>query len=107
MHVIREPDYEIVIFWPHEPVDGVDLNVDVEIHVAGERYGATVFTVANIASLLKKWRETGESPSSYLRVSDAVVVDQPLSEAVIRRVVTEAYVTGDLAGFAPLGPASP
>jgi hypothetical protein len=107
MQTIREPDHELVIHWLHEPEDGRDENVDIEIRAAGKRYSATVHTVRNIVSLLGRWRETGERPSSYFRVPDAVVVDEPISEALIRRIVADAVASGDLDEFARLEECGP
>ena len=104
IQTIRERDYELLIFWSAEPEDPTDDNVDIEIRLGDARYCASVFTLRNVASLLRKWRATGEEPSSYFRVADAVVIDLPLTEAVVRTIVADAVATGDLDGFMQLGP---
>jgi hypothetical protein len=96
IQTIREPGYELLIFWGTGVYDPADVNFDIEIRTPGARYSGTVFTLRNIATLLRRWRVSGEQPNSYFRCFDAIVVDAPITEGAIRRAVAEAVATGDL-----------
>ena len=76
--------------------DPADVYFDIEIRTASARYSGTVLTLRNIATLLRRWRVSGEQPTSYFRCADAIVVDVPITEGSIRRAVAEAVATGDL-----------
>ena len=96
---IRERDYELIIYWGAQPEDPENMNVDIEVSRGDRRYSATVFTLRNVATLLRRWRATGEEPNAYFRVSDAVLVDAPITERLLRRIVEDsiaAYDLGDL-----------
>ena len=43
-------------------VDPVDDNVDIEVELSGdpERWGTTVYTLANLDSLMRRWEHSGE-----------------------------------------------
>lgn len=68
-----------------EGTDEVDDNADAEIVLEdGSVVLATLVTQANIATLLSRWRETGEcGGGSYLRVPDMIVVETLAPEAII------------------------
>lgn len=74
-----------------------DDNVDVEIKLDnGEVFYATFFTIANIESLFKKNRDTGECKDGlYLWASDMILVEK-LSEPVIRNTIDDLIKTGEL-----------
>jgi hypothetical protein len=99
IQTIREPGYELLIFWLETPGDPSDVNVDIEVHTPQGRFGATLFTLRNVVRLLDRWRATGEHPNAYFRAPDAVIVDEPITEALIRAVVAEAVATGDIGGW--------
>src|SRR4051794_31851664 len=102
IQTIREPGYELLIFWIEEPPDPGDLNIDLEVRTADARHSATLFTLRNVVNLIDKWRATGERPNAYFPEPDAVIGAEPITEAVIRRVVAEAWETGDLRGWPQL-----
>ena len=102
IQTIHEPGYELLIFWGSGVYDPTDVNFDIEIRTEGARYSGTVFTLRNIATLLRKWRRTGEQPNSYFFCADAIVMDGPITEVSIRRAVAEAVATGHLEGWARL-----
>lgn len=62
-------------------------NLDIEVRTLDGRFSASVFTVRNVVSLLDKNRAIGEPPIAYFRCPDAVVVDEPLTEELIRKLV--------------------
>lgn len=93
---IRERDYELVIYWGAQPEDPEDMNVDIEVRRGERRYSATVFTLRNVASLLRRWPATGEEPNAYFRVPDAVLVDGPITPGLLRRVVEDSIAAHDL-----------
>ena len=96
---IREPRYELLIIWGSGLEAPDDDNIDIEVLTLDGRFSATVFTLRNVVSLLDKWRATGEEPSSYFRCSDAVIVDEPITEDLLRRLVADAVRTGDVEGW--------
>lgn len=54
-------DLKVVIHQWDTHFPTIDSNVDVEvISPDGRRWSATIFTVENVRSLLKRWEETGE-----------------------------------------------
>ena len=93
---IRERRYELVIIWGSPLENPDDDNIDIEVITLDGRFSASVFTLRNVVSLLDKWRATGEEPNSYFRCSDAVIVDEPITEALLRTVVADAVRTGDV-----------
>ena len=80
-----------------EPLDDVaDDNVDIEVQLAdGSRWAATVFTVDNLRSLMKKWRSTGEHSGLYVWAPDMIVVER-LSDGCLRDLVDELVAEGEL-----------
>lgn len=68
-----------------EGTDEVDDNADVELVLEdGTVRLATLVTRANIASLLSRWKETGEcGGGKYLRIPDMIVVETLAPEAII------------------------
>jgi hypothetical protein len=80
-----------------EPLDDVaDDNVDIEVQLAdGSRWAATVFTVDNLRSLMKKWRSTGEQSGLYVWAPDMIVVER-LSDGCLRDLVDELVAEGEL-----------
>ncbi|MFB8123371.1 hypothetical protein ACFVG1_06120 [Streptomyces bacillaris] len=66
------------------PSAGEDLdavcNVDVEVRLAadGSRWSATVFTLAEVERLMKRWSQTGEELGGrYFWCSDGLIVRDP------------------------------
>ena len=61
----------------------------------GSRYGATFFTPANIATLLGKWRRTGEYRSGlYFWAVDTIVVrelDRETIEATVEGLLDDGH----------------
>jgi hypothetical protein len=119
IHTVRCAGYELVMFWHHgsidDPHDRRDMNIDIEIRTGAGRFSATVFTLDNVATLLQRWRASGERPNAYFRVPDAVIVDGPITTELLRALADEAVATGDIGGFerldgsddgAPRGPSS-
>ena len=80
-----------------EPLDDVaDDNVDIEVELAdGSRWAATVYTVDNLRSLMRKWRSTGEQSGLYVWAPDMIVVER-LSDRCLRDLVDELVAEGEL-----------
>jgi hypothetical protein len=91
------PGVPPVTVFSAEPLDDVaDDNVDIEVHLAdGSRWAATVFTVDNLRSLMRKWRSTGEYSGLYVWAPDMIVVER-LSDGCLRDLVDELVAAGDL-----------
>ena len=96
---IREPRYELVIIWGSPLENPDDDNIDIEVITLDGRFSASVFTLRNIVTLLDKKRATGEEPTSYFRCPDTIIVDEPITEALLRRVVADAVRSGDVEGW--------
>ncbi|MER7780008.1 hypothetical protein ABTZ21_34260 [Streptomyces sp. NPDC096191] len=62
-----------------EPLDNI-CNVDVEVRliVDGSRWGATVFTLAEVERIMARWSRTGEALGGrYFWCSDGLIVRDP------------------------------
>lgn len=64
--------------------DTEDDNIDVEVSFAdGSRYGATFFTLKNLATLFTKNRQTGECrDGSYLWASNMIIAEKLSMETI-------------------------
>lgn len=89
------PDAYVVEILDHGHLDPVDDNVDVFVHFPdGRRYVATFFTVANIQSLMRKDRTTGECAGGlYFWASDMIVVER-MDRETIERTVADLMRSG-------------
>jgi hypothetical protein len=98
IRTLRGAGYELVMYWHYGSIEGpedpCDMNIDIEIRTPQGRFSATVFTLQNIATLLARWRTTGERPNTYFQVADAVIVDGPITEERLRALAQEAVTTG-------------
>jgi hypothetical protein len=76
-----------------EQNDNVDVVVSLE---SGRSFAATFFTLENIASLMRGYRDTGEClRGQYFWAKDIIVVEE-LSEEVIAAVVDDLLASGEL-----------
>ncbi|MCR6477223.1 hypothetical protein NU688_13770 [Variovorax sp. ZS18.2.2] len=74
-----------------------DDNVDVRIELAdGRAYSVTFFTVSNLVTLMARWGKTGECANGLYVWAKNMIVVQEISQAVIRKVVHDLVVTGDI-----------
>jgi hypothetical protein len=83
------------------PGAGEDLvavcNVDVEVQLAadGSRWSATVFTLAEVERLMKRWSHTGEELGGrYFWCSDGLIVRDP-GIGSMTQVLAGLLETGD------------
>ena len=77
-------------------VDPVDDNVDIEVELAGnaKRWGATVFTLANLDSLMRRWEHSGECGGGrYFWADHAVIVRELTPDDIVQ--VIEALLDED------------
>lgn len=97
VRIVHELDYEIHIFWGQEDRIEHDSNVDVEVKLcSGVRYFATFFTIQNIASLLQRYKTSGECASGlYFWATDMILVEK-LSVDVIRETIKDLISTGEI-----------
>jgi hypothetical protein len=87
-------------------IDPNDDNVDVVVNFeTGERYAATFFTPQNIATLLERYRETGECEGGlYVWAAHMIVIEQ-LTKANVRRAVSDLIANAEFTrAFEELGP---
>jgi hypothetical protein len=74
----------------------VDDNLDVAVEFAtGERYVATMFTVANLQSLLLRYRESGECASGLYVWASHMIVVRTLGRDHIEMVVADLIASGE------------
>ncbi|MGW2860264.1 hypothetical protein [Streptomyces sp. NPDC001205] len=83
---------------PDEALDEV-CNVDVEVHLPdGSRWSATVFTLAEVDRLMKRWEETGEAAGGQcFWCSDGLVVRAPGISGMVT-VISELLQSGEFDG---------
>ena len=84
------PELPIRIHYHHAAeLPSSDINVDVEVtDAAGARWSATVYTVANVATLLERWKSSGEHGGGayFWGGPDQVLVSEASVEAIDRAV---------------------
>lgn len=80
-------------------IDPDDDNVDVWVTFeSGESYIATFFTLKNLATLMARYRESGECASGlYVWGSDMIVVER-LTDDVIDRTIADLLTSGEFTG---------
>jgi hypothetical protein len=89
-------EYTIEFFPPEYVPDAVDDNVDVFVRFAdGRAYVATVYTLANVATLLARWRQSGECASGTYFWSTNMFIVERLTEDVLARTVKDLLETGE------------
>jgi hypothetical protein len=72
-------------------------NIDVRVQLAdGRSFVPTFFTIKNLASLLGRYKSTGEcAHGTYLWASDMIIVER-ITEDVIRTSIMDLIETGDI-----------
>jgi hypothetical protein len=88
MRWIKGPGYRILLIEGIDDLDPIENNVDVEIHFDdGRRYGATLFTLENVRSLMERYRSTGEcGGGSYFWASQMVIVPSLTPTAIAQAI---------------------
>ncbi|MEV8325865.1 hypothetical protein [Kitasatospora sp. NPDC056731] len=83
---------------PDEALDEV-CNVDTEVRLPdGSRWSATIFTVAEVSRLMKRWEETGEAAGGQsFWCSDGLIVRDPGIREMVT-VITELLASGEFEG---------
>ena len=96
--IVQHNDYTLTIFHGIAPLDPDNANVDVHVTFPnGESFSAVFFTLQNIETLMKDYKETGECANGlYLWTSDMLVV-QKLSEQTICEIVENLLAEGEFA----------
>jgi hypothetical protein len=79
-------------------IDPDDDNVDIFVKFeSGSKYVATFFTLKNLATLLSRYRRTGECANGlYFWNSDMIVVER-LTDEVVAATVSDLMVSGEFA----------
>lgn len=74
-----------------------DINVDVEVtDPSGARWGATFYTIANVRTLLERWRSSGEhGAGAYFWGGPGQVIVAEASVGSINRAVHAIFADGD------------
>ncbi|MEH6459988.1 hypothetical protein [Chitinimonas sp. JJ19] len=80
-----------------EIVAVVDDNIDALVSLEdGRIFAATFFTVDNLRTLMKRYRNSGEcAEGTYIWAVDMIVVET-ISVDVIRRTVADLIATGEI-----------
>ncbi|MGW6896668.1 hypothetical protein ACWGF2_08445 [Streptomyces sp. NPDC054919] len=83
---------------PDEVLDEV-CNVDVEVHLpGGSRWSATIFTLAEVDRLMRKWEGTGEAAEGQsFWCSDGLIVRDPGIQGMVG-VIAELLASGEFDG---------
>jgi len=72
-------------------------NIDIQVLFNnGRRYGATLFTLANLESLFRKSRESGEYAGGLYLWADAMIILKDLSMQTIETTVADLIENGGL-----------
>lgn len=89
-------DTYVVEMLDHGNVNTADDNVDVFVYFAdGRKYVATFFTLANIQSIMRKDRTTGECAGGlYFWASDMIVVER-LDRETVEQTVADLVQSGE------------
>ncbi len=96
---IRRPQYVITIFSGRsDPIDENDDNVDVQVTLNdGSFYTATVFTLVNLQTQLKRSKRNGDCAGGlYFFCKDMIVVEH-LNTEVVERLVADLFENDELA----------
>ena len=95
---VRTDRFE-VLFLPSAGEDPETLcSVDVEVRLTedGSRWSATIFTLAEVGRLMKRWSQTGEELGGrYFWCSDGLIVRDPGIDNMIQ-VLADLFDAGDL-----------
>ncbi|MFJ8599093.1 hypothetical protein ACIREM_10245 [Streptomyces shenzhenensis] len=83
---------------PDEALDEV-CNVDVEVHLPdGFRWSATIFTLAEVDRLMRRWEETGEAARGRcFWCSDGLIVRSPGIQGMVG-VIAKLLASGEFDG---------
>jgi hypothetical protein len=83
---------------PDEVLDEV-CNVDAEVRIPdGSRWSATIFTVAEVSRLMKRWEETGEAAGGRcFWCLDGLIVRDPGIRKMVT-VIAELLASGEFDG---------
>lgn len=96
---VQHNDYTLTIFHGIAPLDPSNANVDVHVTFPnGESFSAVFFTLQNIETLMKDYRETGECANgSYFWTSDMLIVqkltEQTICEAIDNLLAEEEFAS--------------
>jgi hypothetical protein len=93
---IQGTNFNIQSIQGADPVDPQTDNLDLEVTLEdGDRYVATLFTLANIRRIMDQYRNTGEcNNGQYFWASDMVIVHD-LTEETIKSTVEDLLATGE------------
>ena len=90
--IIRE-NYRVWLPADLDPSEFEDGNADVHVYLEnGEHYFATFFTMRNIESLIKKFRETGECSFGLYFWAAGMIIVEGLSEDTVIRTIDQLLV---------------
>lgn len=77
----------------HSLDDNVDVLIDVD---DGRSFSATFFTIKNLQTLMKRYRDSGECAQGvYVWATDMIVVES-ISKEIIERVVADLIASGEI-----------
>ena len=85
---IRRNNYKLTIYCGITPLNPDNANVDVHVTFPnGESFSAVFFTLQNIDTLMKHYKQTGEcADGSYFWASDMIVVQRLTEQAICETI---------------------
>jgi hypothetical protein len=93
---LRSTSYAIRWIEDEFGVDPNDDNVDVFVNFTnGVRYVATFFALANLRTLLEKYRQTGECAGGTFVWSTYMIVVEHLTREAVEKTVADLIATGE------------
>jgi hypothetical protein len=96
LFTIEHPDFRLRLLLEEEESPESACNVDGWIDVPGRgSWAGTFLSLAEVARLMERWRETGENASgAYFVALDGVIVREPGVESILM-AAQHLVATGD------------
>lgn len=92
------------IVFLHEAINVENDNIDVVVRMpGGETRTVTFFTVANIVSIMNRYKSTGECLSGRFFWASDLVIAEDLKRETIESIVVEMIKSGEYAKAFGLG----
>jgi hypothetical protein len=98
MTLRKKLDYNIQVREDEYGTNSSDDNVDVTVEFAnGERYVATVFTINNLRTLMRRYRESGECANGLYVWATRMIVMEQISRRAIEEMVKDLIESEEFA----------
>ncbi|MGW7680171.1 hypothetical protein ACWGID_05490 [Kribbella sp. NPDC054772] len=96
LFTIEHPEFRLRLLLEEDEAPETVSNVDGWIDIPGRgSWAGTFLTVAEVARLMERWRETGENASgAYFVALDGIIVRDPGVESILT-AAQDLVATGD------------